>query len=113
VSSILLIIVVFFVNGHDTHVQADGRAPGSLARSANYITLVSMDNAWSDHLQNMENLKENVYLRKYQDLNPADEYKRESFAMFEGLLDKMRLNTIFSLWQSLAPVAAVTQTAAR
>ncbi|KAL7536953.1 hypothetical protein ACHAWF_005609, partial [Thalassiosira exigua] len=83
--------------------KADGRALGSLARSANYIALVSMDNAWSDHLQNMENLKENVFLRKYQDLDPADEYKRESLEMFEGLLDKMRLNTIFSLWQSLAP----------
>ena len=58
--------------------QADGRAPGSLARSANYIALVSMDNAWSDHLQNMVNLQENVYLRKYQELNPADEYKKES-----------------------------------
>ena len=50
-----------------------------------------MDNAWSDHLQNMENLKENVFLRKYQNLDPADEYKRESLALFEGLLDKMRL----------------------
>jgi preprotein translocase subunit SecA len=94
----------------DEKAKSDGRPTGSLARSANYITLVSMDNAWSDHLQNMENLKENVFLRKYQDLNPADEYKRESFAMFEGLLDKMRLNTIFSLWQSLAP-APVAQTA--
>lgn len=91
--------------------KADGRAPGSLARSANYIALVSMDNAWSDHLQAMENLKENVYLRKYQELNPADEYKRESLAMFEGLLDKMRLNAIFSLWQSLAPAAPVAQAA--
>ena len=91
--------------------KADGRAPGSLARSANYITLVSMDNAWSDHLQNMENLKENVFLRKYQNLDPADEYKIESLALFEGLLDKMRLNTIFSLWQSLAPQAAATQPA--
>merc|ERR1712071_587118 len=91
--------------------KADGRAPGSLARSANYIALVSMDNAWSDHLQNMVNLQENVYLRKYQELNPADEYKRESLDMFEGLLDKMRLNTIYSLWQSLTPAAAVVQTA--
>ncbi|KAL7481446.1 hypothetical protein ACHAW6_007128 [Cyclotella cf. meneghiniana] len=86
--------------------KADGRAPGSLARSANYITLVSMDNAWSDHLQNMENLKENVFLRKYQNLDPADEYKKESLALFEGLLDKMRLNTIYSLWQSLSPMGA-------
>lgn len=99
------------VDDLEKKAKADGRAAGSLARSANYITLVSMDNAWSDHLQNMENLKENVFLRKYQDLNPADEYKRESLAMFEGLLDKMRLNTIYSLWQSLAPAAAVAQTA--
>lgn len=89
----------------------DRRSPGSLARSANYITLVSMDNAWSDHLQNMENLKENVFLRKYQDLNPSDEYRRESLALFEGLLDKMRLNTIFSLWQSFSATAPVTKTA--
>ena len=71
-----------------------------------------MDNAWSDHLQNMVNLQENVYLRKYQDLDPADEYKRESLEMFEGLLDKMRLNSIFSLWQSLVPAAEVAAAAA-
>lgn len=94
----------------EAKAKADGRPVGSLARSANYIALVSMDNAWSDHLQNMENLKENVFLRKYQDLDPADEYKRESLEAFEGLLDKMRLNTIYSLWQSLAP-APVAQTA--
>ena len=70
-----------------------------------------MDNAWSDHLQAMENLKENVYLRKYQDLNPADEYKRESLEAFKRLLDKMRLNAIFSLWQSLGAGAAVAQAA--
>lgn len=90
----------------EAKAKVAGRAGGSLARSANYITLISMDNAWSDHLQNMVNLQENVYLRKFQNLDPADEYKRESLEMFEGLLDKMRLNTIFSLWQSLVPAAA-------
>ena len=69
-----------------------------------------MDNVWIDHLQNMVNLQESVYLHTFQNLDPADEYKRESLEMFEGLLDKMRLNTIFSLWQSLAP-AAVAQAA--
>ena len=59
----------------------------------------------------MENLKENVFLRKYQNLDPADEYKIEALALFEGLLDKMRLNTIFSLWQSLSPSAAAAQPA--
>merc|ERR1711966_242369 len=100
------------IDEQEKKAKEDGRPAGSLARSANYVTLVSMDNAWSDHLQNMVNLQENVYLRKYQDLNPADEYKRESLEMFEGLLDKMRLNSIFSLWQSLVPAAEVAAAAA-
>ena len=50
----------------DSKAEATGRPTGSLARSANYINLVTIDNAWSDHLQNMEDLKESVILRKYQ-----------------------------------------------
>jgi len=88
-----------------------GEHPVPLLDAQTYITLVLIDNAWSDHLQNMGNPKENVFLRKYQDLDPVDECKRESLAMFKGLLDKMRLNTIFSLWQNLAPAAAVVRTA--
>jgi preprotein translocase subunit SecA len=60
-----------------------------------------MDNAWSDHLQNMEDLKENVVLRKYQNLDPVAEYKEESFRLFKGLEDKMKLNAVYSLWQSI------------
>jgi len=85
----------------DQKAKAEGRPPMSLARSANYINLVTMDNAWSDHLQNMEDLKENVILRKYQNLDPVAEYREESFNMFQGLESKMRLNAVFSLWQSL------------
>ena len=66
-----------------------------------------MDNAWSDHLQNMENLKETVILRKYQGLDPVAEYKEAAFKMFEGLENTMRFNTVYSLWQSLAAPAAV------
>merc|ERR1712113_1106031 len=81
--------------------KTDGRPPMSLARSANYIMLVTMDNAWSDHLQEMEDLKEGVLMRKYQNLDPVAEYKNEAFTLFQGLGDKMRFNAIYSLWQSL------------
>lgn len=73
-----------------------------LARTANYIALVSLDNAWSDHLQNMENLKETVILRKYQGRDPVAEYKNDAFNMFEGLEEKIRFNTVYSLWQSIS-----------
>jgi preprotein translocase subunit SecA len=85
----------------DAKAKAQGRPPMSLARSANYINLVTIDNAWSDHLQNMEDLKESVVLRKYQNLDPVAEYREESFRLFKGLEDKMRLNAVYSLWQSL------------
>lgn len=85
----------------DAKAEAEGRPPMSLARSANYINLITVDNAWSDHLQNMEDLKESVILRKYQNLDPVAEYREESFGLFQGLEDKMRLNSVFSLWQSL------------
>merc|ERR1739842_263039 len=81
-------------NELDQKAMAEGRPPMSLARSANYINLVTMDNAWSDHLQNMEDLKESVILRKYQNLDPVAEYKSEAFNMFQGLIDKMRFNAV-------------------
>lgn len=98
----------------DKQAKAAGKAPNSLGRSANYITLVTMDNAWSDHLQAMENLKESVILRKYQGRDPVVEYQNEAFLLFKGLEDTMRFNAVFSLWQSLASTgqpAAQTQAA--
>lgn len=86
--------------------------PGSLGRSANYITLITMDNAWSDHLQSMENLKESVILRQYEGRDPVSEYENEAFRFFQGLEDTMRFNAVFSLWQSLETAdQPATQTA--
>jgi preprotein translocase subunit SecA len=93
------------VNAMEAAAKEAGRPSNPVARSANYITLVTLDNAWSDHLQNMENLKEAVILRKYQGLDILTEYKNEAYVLFTGLEDKMRFNAVFSLWQSLTPKA--------
>lgn len=85
----------------NTRARDADNAPCPLGRSANYITLVTMDNAWSDHLQSMENLKEAVVLRQYQGRDPVAEYENEAFTLFKGLEDSMRRNAVFSLWQSL------------
>jgi len=85
----------------DKKAKSEGKLTMSLARSAKYIILVTMDNAWSEHLQNMEDLKEAVVLRKFQNLDPVAEYKSEAFNIFKGLEGKMRFNGIYSLWQSI------------
>lgn len=104
VTSFLSVAVDEVFESKAAELDAQSKGPGkSIGKSANYIVLVTMDNAWSDHLQNMENLKEAVILRKYQNLDPVAEYRNEAFAFFQGLEDKMRFNAVFSLWQSLAP----------
>ena len=54
------------IEGFEAKAKVDGRAPQSLARSFKYLNLVTTDNAWSDHLQNMEDAKENVVMRQYE-----------------------------------------------
>jgi preprotein translocase subunit SecA len=85
----------------DAKATAAGKAPYSLGRSARYITLVTMDNAWSDHLQSLENLKESVVVRQFQGRDPLKEYEADAFGLFKGLENTMRFNAVFSLWQGL------------
>jgi len=86
----------------DEQAVAAGNAPNSIGRSSRYIMLVTMDNAWSDHLQLLENLKEAVVVRKFEGKDPLMEYVAEAFKVFEGLEESMQNNAVFSLWQSLS-----------
>lgn len=53
--------------------------------------LRTIDSRWQDHLENLESLREAVYLRSYAQKNPLLEYKLEGFAIFDDLLEKIRL----------------------
>jgi preprotein translocase subunit SecA len=52
--------------------------------------LVMVDRKWLDHLENMEALREAVYLRSYAQKNPLTEYKVEGFQIFETMIDDIR-----------------------
>jgi preprotein translocase subunit SecA len=52
--------------------------------------LQSIDRKWLDHLENMEGLREAVYLRGYAQKNPLTEYKIEGFQIFDTMLDTIR-----------------------
>ena len=49
-----------------------------------------VDRKWLDHLENMEALREAVYLRSYAQKNPLTEYKVEGFQIFETMIDDIR-----------------------
>lgn len=53
--------------------------------------LQAIDKKWLDHLENLESLREAVYLRSYGQKNPLTEYKLEGFDIFYQMLDDIRL----------------------
>jgi preprotein translocase subunit SecA len=59
-----------------------------------YIMLNIVDAQWKDHLLALDHLKEGIGLRGYGQKDPLVEYKRESFKLFETMLDRIDTETI-------------------
>lgn len=53
-----------------------------------------LDDLWKDHLSTMDHLRHGIHLRGYAQKNPKQEYKRESFTLFQELLESIRRDTI-------------------
>jgi preprotein translocase subunit SecA len=54
-----------------------------------YVMLQTLDYIWKDHLLSMDHLREGIGLRGYAQRDPLQEYKREGFEMFTGLMDRL------------------------
>ncbi|MCL4150290.1 UNVERIFIED_CONTAM: hypothetical protein GTU68_009533 [Idotea baltica] len=54
------------------------------------ILLQSIDSHWKEHLAQLDHLRQVIQLRAYGQRNPLDEYKTESFSMFESMLTQTR-----------------------
>ncbi|HJT69627.1 MAG TPA: preprotein translocase subunit SecA [Terriglobales bacterium] len=62
------------------------------------IMLSVLDQQWKDHLLNMDHLKEGIGLRGYGQKDPLVEYKRESFDMFEAMMQRFQEDTVRYLY---------------
>jgi preprotein translocase subunit SecA len=62
------------------------------------IMLSVLDSQWKDHLLNMDHLKEGIGLRGYAQKDPLVEYKRESFDMFEDMMQRFQEETVRYLY---------------
>ncbi|MEZ9629016.1 preprotein translocase subunit SecA [Vibrio breoganii] len=58
------------------------------------VMLQSLDGLWKEHLAAMDHLRQGIHLRGYAQKNPKQEYKRESFELFEGLLETLKTDVI-------------------
>ncbi|WP_038174113.1 preprotein translocase subunit SecA [Vibrio pacinii] len=58
------------------------------------VMLQTLDSLWKEHLAAMDHLRQGIHLRGYAQKNPKQEYKRESFELFEGLLEALKTDVI-------------------
>ena len=77
--------------------------PEVLRRVERDVMLQIVDAQWKDHLYSLDHLKEGISLRSYAQKDPLVEYKRESFALFQGMKDRIDTEMIRYLWR-LRPV---------
>ncbi|MGB1933626.1 MAG: preprotein translocase subunit SecA [Candidatus Puniceispirillaceae bacterium] len=61
------------------------------------LLLQVLDQQWKEHLLQLEQLRQGINLRAYAQKDPLNEYKREAFTMFEGMLGSMRRTVTLAL----------------
>jgi len=64
----------------------------ALSRFLKYEYLRALDTKWQEHLERLDALREEVNLRTYAQKNPLVEYKNEGFAIFESLIDDIKVD---------------------
>ncbi|MEE4278260.1 MAG: preprotein translocase subunit SecA [Halieaceae bacterium] len=61
-----------------------------MQRIEKQIMLQVLDTLWKEHLATMDQLRQGIHLRAYAQKNPKQEYKRESFELFQALLSNLK-----------------------
>ena len=73
--------------------------PDTMRNIEKQILLQTIDGKWREHLLTLEHLRSVVGFRGYAQRDPLNEYKTESFQLFEGLLDSLRTDVTQKLSQ--------------
>jgi preprotein translocase subunit SecA len=58
------------------------------------IMLQILDQRWKEHLATMDHLRQSIHLRAYAQKQPKQEYKRESFELFQELLSAIKRDVV-------------------
>ncbi|MEM8660861.1 MAG: preprotein translocase subunit SecA, partial [Pseudomonadota bacterium] len=78
-------------SAYDAKSEAVGPGTRNIEKQ---IMLQVLDTLWKEHLSTMDHLRQGIHLRAYAQKNPKQEYKRESFALFEELLSNLKLEVV-------------------
>ncbi|HKJ75175.1 MAG TPA: preprotein translocase subunit SecA [Alphaproteobacteria bacterium] len=76
----------------DRHMaeKAANIGPEIMRRIEKDFLMQTLDHHWKDHLLQLDHLRQAIGLRAYAQQDPLNEYKSESFSLFEGMLHRVR-----------------------
>jgi preprotein translocase subunit SecA len=84
------------------HAQYDlyrgHQVPEMMHQAEKWLMLESLDNAWKQHMLNLDHLKEGISFRSWGQKNPVIEYKKEGFAMFEDMMRTVRWEIVHHIF---------------
>lgn len=63
-----------------------------IRRIEKQVMLQVLDQRWKEHLATMDYLRQGIHLRAYAQKQPKQEFKRESFELFQGLLENIKID---------------------
>ncbi|MBI3288168.1 MAG: preprotein translocase subunit SecA, partial [Elusimicrobia bacterium] len=69
------------------------------------VLLQMLDKAWKNHLYDLDHLKKAIFLRAYGQKDPKVEYQKESYRLFEALIERVREQTVEYVFRVEAPKA--------
>ena len=73
--------------------KAANYTPAIMRLAEKSILLQLLDQTWKEHLLGLDHLRQGIGLRAYGQKDPLNEYKREAFDLFNGMLDQLRETT--------------------
>ncbi|HAH07510.1 MAG TPA: preprotein translocase subunit SecA [Elusimicrobia bacterium] len=92
--------------------EADEFAGFDFREVEKMVLLQVIDQAWKNHLYDLDHMRKYIHLRAYGQKDPKVEYQRESFALFNVMLDRIREQAVEYIFRIQAPRRPVAPPAA-
>jgi preprotein translocase subunit SecA len=90
-------LINFLMLKYDLHRK--GKDAEQIQQAEKWLMLESIDQAWKQHMLNLDHLKEGINLRSWGQKNPLIEYKREAFNMFQDMMAAIRFEIVHTIFQ--------------
>jgi preprotein translocase subunit SecA len=90
--------------------RKEAHTPELMAQIQRTVLLQMIDSSWKDHLYELDQLKRGIGFRAYAQKDPKVEYQKESFALFESMMKRIRENTIEYIFKVQVNIKSQPQT---